>query len=54
MAYHGLACLGDDLYVIGGTENGTDTTRCLRLSLKTFKWEVLPSLTQSRLVYLPT
>jgi len=48
MAYHGMAKLGEDLYVIGGTENGTDTTRCLRLSLKTFKWEVLPSLTQSR------
>jgi hypothetical protein len=51
MAYHGLARLEDDIYVIGGTENGTDTTRCLRLSLTTLKWEVLPSLTQSRLFF---
>ncbi|CAB3359296.1 Hypothetical predicted protein [Cloeon dipterum] len=48
MAYHGLARLEDDLYVIGGTESGTDTTRCLKLSLRTFKWEVLASLNQSR------
>ncbi|XP_059485629.1 kelch-like protein 10 [Neocloeon triangulifer] len=48
MAYHGLARLGDDLYVIGGTESGTDTTRCLKLNLQTFQWELVASLTQSR------